>query len=94
MKLSPLATVLFALLVLALLAAGPAHAGPLGMLAYGLCQTGCNTAAVACYSAAGLTFGVSVGTLGPVAMAAAAGCSVAQGSCMAACAAMAIAPTP
>lgn len=30
------------------------YAGP---LAYGICQTGCNALAVACYAAAGTTFG-------------------------------------
>lgn len=28
-----------------------------GLLAYGICQTGCNALAVACYTAAGATFG-------------------------------------
>ncbi|TFY81732.1 hypothetical protein EWM64_g2272 [Hericium alpestre] len=31
-----------------------------GPIAYGLCQTGCNTMAVACYAAAGATFGTVV----------------------------------
>lgn len=31
-----------------------ASAGP---LAYGICQTGCNAVVVACYAAAGATFG-------------------------------------
>ena len=28
-----------------------------GPLAYGICQTGCNAVVVACYAAAGFTFG-------------------------------------
>lgn len=28
-----------------------------GLLAYGICQTGCNALVVACYAAAGATFG-------------------------------------
>ena len=28
-----------------------------GPLAYGICQTGCNAGVVACYAAAGVTFG-------------------------------------
>lgn len=63
----------------------PTDGGLVGIAAYGLCQTGCNTAAVACYAAAGgAVFGV---VLVPA-------CSAAQGACMAACAAMALAPTP
>ncbi|KIY70821.1 hypothetical protein CYLTODRAFT_419349 [Cylindrobasidium torrendii FP15055 ss-10] len=31
-----------------------------GLIAYGLCQTGCNTLAVACYSAAGFAFGTVI----------------------------------
>lgn len=57
-----------------------------------LCATGCNTAAVACYAAAGLTMGTI--TLGLGAPLAAIACSAAQGVCMGACAAMVVAPTP
>lgn len=28
-----------------------------GLLAYGICQTGCNALVVSCYAAAGFTFG-------------------------------------
>ncbi|GAW03091.1 proteophosphoglycan 5 [Lentinula edodes] len=31
-----------------------------GLIAYGLCQTGCNTVAGACYAAAGFTFGTVI----------------------------------
>ena len=48
------------------------------LVSYGACQTACNAGAVACYSAAGLTFGAVTGG---------AALFVAKGSCMAACAA-------
>ena len=35
-----------------------------GPLAYGICQTGCNAVAVACYAAAGLTFGTVTAGVG------------------------------
>lgn len=71
-------------------------AGPLTVAA---CYTACNAGVVTCYSAAGLTFGVS----GPVGWwsfitgggaAAAAACSAAQGVCMSACTMLVVAPTP
>ncbi|THG95442.1 hypothetical protein EW026_g6218 [Hermanssonia centrifuga] len=67
-----------------------ANAGP---IAYGICQTGCNSLAVACYAGAGLTFGTIVAA--PLAPAAALACNVALGTCSAACATVALfAPTP
>ena len=54
-------------------------------MSYGACQTACNAGVVACYSAAGLTFGAATG--GAALPAAALACNTAQGSCMAACAA-------
>eukprot|EP00747_Dinoflagellata_sp_TGD_P167779 gnl/TRDRNA2_/TRDRNA2_192871_c0_seq1.p1 gnl/TRDRNA2_/TRDRNA2_192871_c0~~gnl/TRDRNA2_/TRDRNA2_192871_c0_seq1.p1 ORF type:complete len:591 (+),score=74.97 gnl/TRDRNA2_/TRDRNA2_192871_c0_seq1:119-1891(+) len=54
------------------------------LLSYGACQTVCNTGVVACYAAAGLTFGTVTGGMG--APAAALACNSAQGACMAACA--------
>ncbi|KZS10595.1 Uncharacterized protein APZ42_024884 [Daphnia magna] len=63
-----------------------------GLVAYGVCQTGCNALAVACYAAAGFTFGVS--TFGAGIPAAIVGCNGALGICMAACAATLFAPTP
>ncbi|KAJ7483446.1 hypothetical protein FB451DRAFT_1393550 [Mycena latifolia] len=67
-----------------------AHAGP---IAYALCQTGCNTVAVACYAGAGLVFGTVVAA--PAAPAAALACNVALGTCSATCATVALfAPTP
>ena len=41
------------ILIIAMLSRG-AESGP---LAYGICQTGCNAGVVACYTAAGVTFG-------------------------------------
>ncbi|KAF6748547.1 hypothetical protein DFP72DRAFT_572925 [Ephemerocybe angulata] len=67
-----------------------AQAGP---IAYGLCQTGCNTVAVACYAAAGATFGTVVASA--AAPAAILGCNAALGSCSAGCASFALlAPIP
>ena len=54
------------------------------LVSYGACQTACNAGVVACYSAAGLTFGAATG--GAALPAAALACNTAQGSCMAACA--------
>ena len=67
-------------------------AGEAGPLAYAVCQTACNAAAVGCYAGAGLTFGaVTAGVGAPIA---AIMCNLAQGTCMAACAATLVAPTP
>ncbi|KAN0081449.1 hypothetical protein V8E55_009073 [Tylopilus felleus] len=81
-----------AALTLAASAAPLASAGLLTALAaYGTCQTGCNAVAVACYTAAGVTFGVTV-VGGPPAVLV---CNAALGTCMTACAAITIlAPTP
>lgn len=62
-----------------------------GLLAYGLCQTGCNTLAGACYAAAGAIFGVTAGFGAPPAVVA---CNVGLGICMANCALVCLAPTP
>ncbi len=94
------------LLLCAFALIGLTSAGP---LAYAACQTACNYGAVYCYSAAGLTFGVSTAAgaaTGPVGwfawlwsaptsvVLAAAACSAAQGTCMAACTPLLVAPTP
>ncbi|KAJ7230375.1 hypothetical protein GGX14DRAFT_583007 [Mycena pura] len=64
-----------------------------GPIAYGLCQTGCNVMAVACYAAAGFTFGTVVAA--PAAPVAVLGCNAALGTCAATCATVALlAPTP
>ncbi|KAH6902114.1 hypothetical protein BKA70DRAFT_1307299 [Coprinopsis sp. MPI-PUGE-AT-0042] len=63
-----------------------------GLIAYGICQTGCNALAVACYAAAGFTFGTVAAPAAPAAIVA---CNSALGTCSAACAAVALcAPTP
>lgn len=76
-------------LLLVLLFTSQAFAGPIASL---LCMGGCNAAAVACYGAAGVVMGtITLGLGAPPAILA---CSAAQGTCMAACAAMVVAPTP
>ncbi|KAH9917906.1 uncharacterized protein BXZ73DRAFT_105426 [Epithele typhae] len=80
---------LSSLLAAALLATG-AQAGP---ALYGICQTGCNTLAFACYAGAGFTFGTVTAGLGIPAVIV--GCNTALGTCSAACAAVTLlAPTP
>jgi hypothetical protein len=101
-----MARFLLFLVLVSLAFASLAEAGP---LAYAACQTACNYGAVTCYTAAGLTFGVSTAAgvaTGPIGwwawlattptstLAAAAACSAAQGTCMAACASLLVAPTP
>eukprot|EP00929_Paragymnodinium_shiwhaense_P056473 TRINITY_DN28256_c0_g1_i1.p1 TRINITY_DN28256_c0_g1~~TRINITY_DN28256_c0_g1_i1.p1 ORF type:complete len:374 (+),score=47.07 TRINITY_DN28256_c0_g1_i1:55-1176(+) len=54
------------------------------LVSYGMCQTACNAAAVACYTSAGLTFGTITGGIG--APAAAVACNSALGVCMGTCA--------
>ncbi|PNW84627.1 hypothetical protein CHLRE_03g151950v5 [Chlamydomonas reinhardtii] len=79
------------LLALAILATAfsATHAGP---IAYGICQTGCNALAVACYAAAGFTFGVpSWGAAIPATVLA---CNAGLGTCMAACVAAGLSPIP
>ncbi|KAI0656637.1 hypothetical protein C8Q70DRAFT_1056539 [Cubamyces menziesii] len=80
----------FAVLLTLVACAATADAGP---IAYGLCQTGCNAVVVACYAAAGATFGtVTAGVGTPAAIIA---CNLALGQCSAACATIALlAPTP
>lgn len=65
-----------------------ALAGPIG---YGVCQAGCSGVVVACYAAAGFTFGTVAAAAAPAAITA---CNTAYGSCQAACAAVAFAPCP
>ncbi|CAN0379865.1 unnamed protein product, partial [Hapterophycus canaliculatus] len=60
------------------------------------CFERCNGVAVACYAAAGATFGVATG--GAAVPAVIVGCNSALGACMASCwavtGAMAVSPTP
>ncbi|KAK8210875.1 hypothetical protein IWZ01DRAFT_541846 [Phyllosticta capitalensis] len=55
-----------------------------GPCAYGICQTGCAAVVVACYAAAGFTFGTVAAPMAPPAIIA---CNSAYGTCQAACAA-------
>ncbi|KAM6501371.1 hypothetical protein JOM56_004385 [Amanita muscaria] len=81
---------IFLTFVLVATAPSIVQAGP---LSYGLCQTGCNTVAVACYAAAGFTFGTVVAA--PAAPVAIIACNAALGTCSAACATVGLfAPTP
>ncbi|KAI6131194.1 hypothetical protein EDD17DRAFT_1530288, partial [Pisolithus thermaeus] len=75
--------------LLALCSLPVAMAGP---IAYGICQTGCNVVAGACYAAGGVTFGTVAAPAAPLLIAS---CNAALGTCMAACATTALlAPTP
>lgn len=82
----------FALLVFLLISSMMPLMAESGLLAYGICQTGCNACVVACYAAAGATFGtITAGAGVPAALIA---CNAAQGVCMAACVAAGLSPTP
>jgi hypothetical protein len=86
MKKAP--TALIFLLILSVMV-GTIRAGP---VAYGICQTGCNSVAVACYAAAGFTMGTVTAGFGvPAAVAA---CNSSLGTCMVCCVAAGFAPTP
>ncbi|KAK3203648.1 hypothetical protein GRF29_106g229777 [Pseudopithomyces chartarum] len=67
---------------------GVAHAGPIG---YGICQAGCAAVVMACYGAAGFTWGATAGATAPASIVA---CNSAFGTCQAACAAVLLGPTP
>ncbi|KAF2648513.1 hypothetical protein K491DRAFT_576600, partial [Lophiostoma macrostomum CBS 122681] len=67
--------------------AGEVAAGP---AAYGVCQAGCSAIVMACYSAAGFTWGATLGASAPATVL---GCNTAFGACQAACAATLLAPT-
>lgn len=62
-----------------------------GPIAYGICQGGCSTLAVACYAAAGAVFGT---VLAVTATPAVVSCNAAFGSCSASCAAAFLIPGP
>ncbi|GAA6001600.1 hypothetical protein JCM10207_006745 [Rhodosporidiobolus poonsookiae] len=79
-------------LFLAVFLASFAHLAYGGPLAYAICQAGCAAVVVACYSAAGFTFGTVVA--GPATPAVLLACNAAQGTCYAACAVSALAPVP
>ncbi|GAX13526.1 hypothetical protein FisN_27Lh032 [Fistulifera solaris] len=63
-----------------------------GLLSYGICQSGCNGMAVACYSSAGFVFGTV--TAGAGIPAAIVGCNTALGCCMASCVVAGLSPVP
>jgi hypothetical protein len=65
----------------------PVSAGP---AAYGVCQAGCAAVVMTCYSAAGFTWGATMGASAPASVMA---CNLAFGKCQAACAAVLLAPT-
>ncbi|KAK8182516.1 hypothetical protein BC567DRAFT_220126 [Phyllosticta citribraziliensis] len=67
-------------LVASLTMAASVAAGPLG---YGICQAGCSGVVVACYAAAGFTFGTVLAAAAPPAII---NCNSAYGACQAACA--------
>ncbi|EMD86660.1 hypothetical protein COCC4DRAFT_33164 [Bipolaris maydis ATCC 48331] len=74
--------------IITLALASPASAGP---AAYGVCQAGCSAIVMACYSAAGFTWGATLGASAPASIIA---CNTAFGTCQAACAAVILTPTP
>ena len=61
-----------------------------GPAAYGICQAGCASVAVACYAGAGAVMGVTCGAAAPPAVLA---CNSAYGTCQAACWAALALPT-
>jgi len=69
------------------------HQASGGLVLYGICQTGCASLVVACYAAAGVTFGtITAGVGTPPAILA---CNGAFGLCSAKCAAATLVlPTP
>jgi hypothetical protein len=86
MKASLYLLVLFSLLLVCI----PSAQG--GPLAYAICQTGCNSLVVACYAAAGFTFGTVTAGAGIPAVIVA--CNTGLGVCMASCVAAGLSPTP
>jgi hypothetical protein len=78
-----LLSVAFAASILTIASAGPA--------AYGVCQAGCSGVVMACYGAAGFTWGATLGATAPASIIA---CNAAYGTCQAACAAVLLTPTP
>lgn len=71
-----------------LLLSSVVSAGPLG---YGICQAGCSAIVMACYSAAGFTWGATLGATAPATILA---CNSSFGFCQAACASALLVPIP
>ncbi|KAI7911282.1 zygote-specific protein [Pyricularia oryzae] len=67
---------------------GVALAGP---AAYGICQAGCSGVVMACYGAAGFTWGATLGASAPASILA---CNTAFGACQASCHAVLFIPGP
>ncbi|KAF2130492.1 hypothetical protein P153DRAFT_366077 [Dothidotthia symphoricarpi CBS 119687] len=65
-----------------------ATAGPIG---YAICQAGCSSVVMACYAAAGFTWGATLGATAPASIVA---CNTAFGTCQAACATVLLGPLP
>ncbi|USP72936.1 hypothetical protein yc1106_00210 [Curvularia clavata] len=61
-----------------------------GHIGYGICQAGCASVVMACYAAAGYTWGATMGATAPASIIA---CNSAFGTCQAACAAVLLGPT-
>ncbi|KAK2628309.1 hypothetical protein QTJ16_002955 [Diplocarpon rosae] len=61
-----------------------------GPIAYGTCQGGCAAVVMACYTAAGATWGATLGLNAPATVL---GCNSAFGYCQAKCAVVALLPT-
>ncbi|KAH8600237.1 hypothetical protein B0O99DRAFT_612058 [Bisporella sp. PMI_857] len=61
------------------------------LIGYGVCQAGCSTVVMACYGAAGFTWGATLGATAPATIIA---CNSAFGTCQAACAAVLLVPLP
>lgn len=81
---------MLSLVLIGLLLSSSAHAGP---LAAGVCYAGCAAVTVACFSAAGFTFGTVPGAI-IAATPALAACNAAFGICEASCIAALVAPVP
>ena len=62
-----------------------------GPASYGVCQAGCASVVMACYTAAGFTWGATMGASAPPSIVA---CNAAYGTCQAACATTLLAPAP
>ncbi|KAF8463720.1 hypothetical protein BDZ91DRAFT_627842, partial [Kalaharituber pfeilii] len=76
----------------ALLLVTGTEAGPVG---YALCQGGCASVVMACYSAAGAVWGTNPWLAAGVPVPAAiVGCNSAYAGCQAKCAVVALSPTP
>ncbi|KAG2485774.1 hypothetical protein HYH03_015487 [Edaphochlamys debaryana] len=87
-----MARISLALPLLLCLALGAAlHGADAGVAAYGICQTGCNSLAAACYGAGGSVFGTVAAAFG--APASILGCNKALGACMSSCVAAGLTPS-